>query len=98
MYIFYRKLLSIFLILLGLTIFLSRKYIFDLLVDIAGPEKIVGKAYVIYIPEGEYLYTNPKVMVLWIVLIALLGISLFLLGLFMFFRRLSNTKIHSPKK
>lgn len=81
-----RKLFSGILILSGLAIVLGNGWIFDYLVYILGPDKMVGKEYVIYTPEGCF-YTNPGKMVLWSYAIASLGIALFSTGFFMFFRK-----------
>lgn len=91
MYVFRHKLLSLSLVLLGLVIFSGKGCIFDYLVYLMGPEKLVGQASVIYTPEGCF-YTNPRVMALWTIAIAALGIIISSIGLFSLFRELARCK------
>jgi len=86
MFLFRRKLFGGILMAAGLAIVLYCGWIFEYLICLFRPEKIMGKEFVIYTPEGCF-YTNPVKMQLWCAAIASLGIAVYVTGHFMLVRR-----------
>ena len=70
---------------LGITIF-SNKIVFPGLERLLGIEAIVGKGNVVYQETGGYYYTNPGAMAHWVLSVAGIGVVVFAIGLFLFWK------------
>lgn len=56
-----------------------------------GIEAIVGSEWVLYLPEGGYIYTNPMASVAWLLRINLMGIAL-MIGALLFGLSLTRSR------
>lgn len=74
----------ILMILGGLTAIFSNKIAFPGLESVLGIERMVGKANVVYLDGGGYIFTNPGAMAKWIVGMAVVGLVIFGIGVRMF--------------
>jgi len=67
--------------LLGLLVTaFSSKIVFPGLERLVGIETIVGKNNVVYQTDGSYLYTNPGRMAEWIIGVAIIGMVILSVG------------------
>lgn len=76
-----------------LVVFFSNKIVFPWLARLIGIEAIVGKDNVVYQPDGSYYFTNPKAMLEWISSVAILGLLIHVVGIW-----LSGIRIKFPPK
>jgi hypothetical protein len=82
-----KKLFGWFLILIGVLVSVfSNKIVFPGLERLIGIETIVGKGNVSYNPDGSYYYTNPGAMLRWIASVAIIGILICLIGIWILIR------------
>jgi len=80
--------------LLGLLVVgFSDKIVFPCLERLIGIEAIVGKENVSYQPDGSYYFTNPKAMMEWTLAVAILGLLIHAIGIW-----LSGIRIKFPRK
>ena len=89
-----RKLVGWLLIVFGILIVIfSNKIVFPGLERIVGIETIVGKQNVVYQPDGSYLFTNPGAMAKWILSVAVIGILILSVGIWLLLRSRKNQKL-----
>jgi hypothetical protein len=89
-----KNLFGYFLMLLGLLVVgFSDKIVFPCLERLIGIEAIVGKENVSYQPDGSYYFTNPKAMMEWTLAVAILGLLIHAIGIW-----LSGIRIKFPRK
>ena len=79
-----KNLIGYFLMVLGLlVVFFSNKIVFPCLERLIGIEAIVGKENVFYQPDGSYYFTNPKAMMGWTLSVAILGLLIHVVGIWL---------------
>jgi hypothetical protein len=89
-----KQVLGSFLALLGLLVAVfSNRIVFPGLERLLGIETIVGKDSVQYQTDGSYYYTNPTAMMEWIASVALIGVLIFSLGVWLILRARKNGKL-----
>jgi len=72
------------LILFGLLVIaFSEKIVFPGLERLIGIETIVGKENVVYQSDGSYGFTNPRAMLEWVSSVAMLGIGVLIIGIWL---------------
>jgi hypothetical protein len=76
-----------------LVIAFSNKIVFPGLERVVGIETIVGKENVVYQPDGSYLFTNPGAMAMWVGSMAIIGLIIHIVGIW-----LSGIRIKFPQK
>jgi len=76
----------ILMIVGGMIAVFSNKIVFPGLEVTLGIERIVGKANVIYLDGGGYIFTNPGAMAKWIVGVAVIGLVISGVGVRMCFK------------
>ena len=82
-----KKVMAWSLVLLGAATFVCCQWIvFPGLERLVGIETIVGKESVVYLPEGGYIFTNPGAMMRWIVSVAILGLVICSIGIWLLIR------------
>ena len=82
------------LIVIGLAVVaFSHKIVFPGLERLIGIEAIVGKGNVVYQTDGSYYFTNPKAMLVWVLSVAILGLLICTVGIW-----LSGIRIRLPAK
>ena len=82
-----QKVVGWFLALVGILIAVfSQQIVFPGLERLLGIETIVGRANIVYQPDGSYVFTNPGAMVRWISAVAGVGLVIAFIGAFVLFR------------
>ena len=82
-----QKVVGWFLALVGILIAVfSQQIVFPGLERLLGIETIVGRANVVYQPDGGYVFTNPGAMVRWVSAVAAVGVAIAFVGVFVLFR------------
>ena len=71
----------------------SKQIVFPGLERLIGIETIVGKENVVYFPDGSYNFTNPRAMAVWVLSVAILGLVIHLIGIW-----LSGFRIKFPAR
>jgi hypothetical protein len=89
-----KNIFGCFLILVGLLVVaFSNKIVFPGLERLVGIEAIVGKENVVYEPDGGYYFTNPTAMVEWVGSMAIFGLLICFVGIW-----LSGIRVKFPTK
>ena len=87
------------LILLGvLVMVLSPKIVFPGFERLLGIETIVGKENVVYHNGGGYIFTNPSAIIRWELTVTVIGLLIFLLGVFQIFSIQKFQRMNQEKK
>lgn len=82
------------LMLVGLLVMaFSKPIVFPCLERVLGIQAIVGKENVFFQPDGGYYYTNPRAAMMWILSVAIIGLAIHLVGIW-----LSGIRIKFPPK
>jgi ascorbate-specific PTS system EIIC-type component UlaA len=90
----FKKIVGLILMVVGLLVVaFSNKIVFPGLERLIGIEAIVGKENVVYQPDGSYYFTNPKAMLGWVASVAMLGLLIHAVGIW-----LSGIRIKFPAK
>jgi hypothetical protein len=90
----FKNFIGCILILIGLMVIaFSSQIVFPGLERLIGIETIVGKANVVYEADGSYLFTNPGAMVKWIASVAVIGMLISIVGVW-----LSGMRLKFPNK
>ena len=76
-----------------LVIAFSKQIVFPGLEHLIGIEAIVGKENVVYQPDGSYYFTNPRMMMEWVLSVAILGVLIHVVGIW-----LSGFRLKFPAK
>ena len=80
----FKRIFGYFLMVLGLLVVcFSNKIVFPGLERLIGIEAIVGKEYVSYQPDGSYYFTNPRAMLEWTFAVAILGLLIHTIGIWL---------------
>lgn len=82
------------MVVIGLLVFgFSEQIVFPGLERLIGIETIVGKENVVYNPDGDYVFTNPRAMVKWVSATAMVGLLIGAFGVWF-----SGIRFKSPPR
>jgi hypothetical protein len=80
----FKNLFGCILIPIGLLVIaFSSRIVFSGLERLIGIEAIVGKENVVYQPDGSYYFTNPRAMVEWVLSVAMPGMLILAVGIWL---------------